>query len=174
MIGTSLGPYKIIEQLGAGGMGEVYLGEDTRLGHWRFKMSRTRRILFFALPALFIWSACPQQSESEPEVRRADAPGENRGFVLTWGLLRLAEANRVTGQWLSGKSRIHGSKDHADIGKIVADIGKIVEVIIRVWIKNDDIRKFARFNPLVDDAQQAVVVPRWGMTGLDDEIRQLW
>ena len=32
MIGASLGPYKIIEQLGAGGMREVYLGEDTRLG----------------------------------------------------------------------------------------------------------------------------------------------
>ena len=36
-------------------------------------MSRTRRILFFA-PALLIWSACTPQSESEPEVGRADAP----------------------------------------------------------------------------------------------------
>jgi len=32
VVGKILGHYKIIEQLGAGGMGEVYLGEDTRLG----------------------------------------------------------------------------------------------------------------------------------------------
>ncbi len=43
MIGTSLGPYKIIEQLGAGGMGEVYLGEDTRLGRRRFKLRQRQR-----------------------------------------------------------------------------------------------------------------------------------
>jgi len=44
MIGTSLGPYKIIEQFGAWGMGEVYLGEDTRLG---------RKVAIKVLPAEF-------------------------------------------------------------------------------------------------------------------------
>ena len=32
MIGKTLGHYKIIEHIGAGGMGEVYRGNDTRLG----------------------------------------------------------------------------------------------------------------------------------------------
>lgn len=32
MIGTSLGPFRIDRRLGAGGMGEVYLATDTRLG----------------------------------------------------------------------------------------------------------------------------------------------
>ncbi len=56
MIGTSLGPYKIIELLGAGGMGEVYLGEDTRLG---------RKVAIKVLPERFT-EARADQTGSTP------------------------------------------------------------------------------------------------------------
>src|SRR2546427_10377910 len=42
--GTSLGPYQILSQLGAGGMGEVWLAEDTRLD---------RKVALKLLPAAF-------------------------------------------------------------------------------------------------------------------------
>ena len=48
--GPKLGPYEITEQLGAGGMGEVYLAQDTRLG---------RKVAIKVLPEDF--AADPEQ-----------------------------------------------------------------------------------------------------------------
>ncbi|MFQ5743892.1 MAG: protein kinase [Acidobacteriota bacterium] len=63
MIGTSLGHYEILEPLGAGGMGEVYLGEDTRLG---------RKVAIKVLPAEF--AADPERlARFEQEARAAAA-----------------------------------------------------------------------------------------------------
>ena len=63
MVGKSLGPYKIIEQIGAGGMGDVYLGEDTRLG---------RKVAIKVLPAEY--ASDPERlARFEQEARAAAA-----------------------------------------------------------------------------------------------------
>ncbi len=61
--GTKLGPYEITEQLGAGGMGEVWLAEDTRLG---------RKVAIKVLPAEF--ASDPERlARFEQEARAAAA-----------------------------------------------------------------------------------------------------
>jgi len=61
--GNKLGPYEILEPLGAGGMGEVYLAEDTRLG---------RKVAIKVLPEEF--ASEPQRlARFEQEARAAAA-----------------------------------------------------------------------------------------------------
>ena len=53
VVGQTLGHYKILERLGAGGMGEIYLAQDTQLG---------RKVALKMLPGLF--------TKDEERVRR--------------------------------------------------------------------------------------------------------
>jgi serine/threonine-protein kinase len=63
MINQTLGPYKILSQLGKGGMGEVYLAEDSRLG---------RKVAIKVLPAELAGDA-DRRSRFEQEARAAAA-----------------------------------------------------------------------------------------------------
>jgi len=61
--GRVLGPYKIVSMLGAGGMGEVYLAQDTRLG---------RKIALKLLPEDFVRDL-PRVRRFEQEARSASS-----------------------------------------------------------------------------------------------------
>jgi serine/threonine protein kinase len=61
--GTRLGPYEILDALGAGGMGEVYRARDTRLG---------REVAIKVLPAAFSEDA-ERLRRFEQEARAASA-----------------------------------------------------------------------------------------------------
>jgi serine/threonine protein kinase/Tol biopolymer transport system component len=80
LTGQTLGPYKLLKHLGRGGMGEVYLAEDPRLG---------RKVALKLLPvtitsdpgqaALFELEARSASSVSHPHVAHVYETGEARG-----------------------------------------------------------------------------------------------
>jgi eukaryotic-like serine/threonine-protein kinase len=93
----AIGPYKIISRIGAGGMGEVFLGEDSRLG---------RKVALKLLPDYFAGDAA-RLSRFEREARAASAL--NHPNVATIYEIGEAEGSRyiameyVEGQTLSAK-----------------------------------------------------------------------
>jgi serine/threonine-protein kinase len=103
MIGSSLGPYRIVEKIGAGGMGEVFLAEDTRLN---------RKVAIKVLPAEF--ATDPERlARFEQEAQAAaalnhphiaavfDVGSETTGEA---GVERAAATHFIVQEYLEGKT----------------------------------------------------------------------
>jgi serine/threonine protein kinase len=96
-VGSRLGPYEIVDRLGAGGMGEVYRARDTRLG---------REVAIKILPA--VHAADPESIRRFEKEARAVASLSHPNVVPLFDVgeqegVRYAVAELVTGETLRAR-----------------------------------------------------------------------
>ncbi len=92
-VGQSIGPYKIVDLLGEGGMGEVYLAEDTRL---------RRKIALKLLPAQFTINS-ERLRRFEQEARAISALN-HPNIVTIHEIGRLNGTNFIVTEFVDGQT----------------------------------------------------------------------
>ena len=91
--GTRLGVYEILAKLGAGGMGEVYRGRDTRLG---------RDVAIKILPAAF--AADPERLSRFEQEARAAAALSHPNIAVVYDVGFDGNTHYIVQEFLSGAS----------------------------------------------------------------------
>ena len=81
LVGRMLGPYHVIASLGTGGMGEVYLAEDTRLG---------RRVALKVLPA--------EMAAHQEKLQRFDREAKTVALLSHPGIVTVHDIHEVDGR----------------------------------------------------------------------------
>src|SRR5438132_5394455 len=118
-IGREIGPYQIIERLGAGGMGEVYLAQDRRLD---------RQVALKILPAYFV-SDEARLRRFQREARAASAL--NHPNILT--IHEVGEADRVhfiTTEFIDGQTlRELIAEEHLSLPEVLEIAIQIAEAL---------------------------------------------
>ena len=110
-IGHAVGPYRIIEQLGAGGMGEVYLAEDGRLN---------RPVALKILPAYFL-SDDTRLRRFQREARAASAL--NHPNILTiYEVGESTETHFIATEFIDGQT----------LRELIADANLSLEEILQI------------------------------------------
>jgi TolB-like protein/Tfp pilus assembly protein PilF len=89
--GQSLGPYRILSQLGAGGMGEVYLAQDSRLG---------RKVALKLLPTYF--------PHDEQRMRRFRHEARSASALNHPNILTIHEIGEIAGKHFIATEYIEG------------------------------------------------------------------
>ncbi len=104
--GTRLGPYEIIEQLGAGGMGEVWLAEDTRLH---------RKVAIKVLPEEF--ATDPERLARFEQEARASAALNHPHIAVVHDIGHEGTVHFMVQEYLEGQSL----RERLDKGEVPLD-----------------------------------------------------
>jgi tetratricopeptide (TPR) repeat protein/predicted Ser/Thr protein kinase len=93
LIGQSVGPFRVLDKLGAGGMGEVYLAEDTRLGRKVALKSPSES-----------WLSDPNARERLQREARAAARLNHPRIAAVYDVLELAGRPYIVMEYVEGET----------------------------------------------------------------------
>ena len=91
--GHAIGPYEIINQLASGGMGDIYLAEDTRLG---------RKVVLKALPSAF--TEDPERVRRFQLEARAASALNHPHIVTVYDIGRLDQLHYIAIEFIDGET----------------------------------------------------------------------
>jgi len=115
MIGRTLAHFRILEKLGSGGMGDVYLAEDTRLG---------RRVAVKVLPAGF---------ESDPErIRRFAREAQAASALNHPNVATIYEICEADGIHCIAMEYVNGQTLGAKIGEVPLRVAEVLDIASQI------------------------------------------
>ncbi len=115
MVGKTLGHYKILALLGKGGMGEVYLGEDTRLG---------RKVAIKVLP--------PSMTDDTARLARFEQEARATSALNHPGICTLYDVGEHDGQPFLVMEALDGTTLKEVIGGKPLETGKLLDIAAQV------------------------------------------
>ena len=114
-VGESLGHYEIISLLGAGGMGQVYLAQDTRLG---------RRVALKLLPFAF--------TTNEPRLRRFQQEARAASALNHPGILTIHDIAEIEGRHFIATEFIDGETLRQRMKRSPLTLPETLDIAIQV------------------------------------------
>ncbi|HSB09069.1 MAG TPA: protein kinase [Blastocatellia bacterium] len=131
--GTNIGPYKVISSLGAGGMGEVYLARDTRLG---------RKIALKFLSADFTRDE-ERVRRFQQEARAASALN-HPNLITIFDIGEVEAVHFISTEFIEGETLRHRIVSHrmttADICDIAIQVASALSAAHAAGITHRDIK----------------------------------
>jgi eukaryotic-like serine/threonine-protein kinase len=114
-VGESLGHYEILSLLGAGGMGQVYLAEDSRLG---------RKVALKLLPLEF--------TKNEPRLRRFQQEARAASALNHPGILTIHDIAEIEGRHLIATEFIDGETLRQRLKRAPLTLPETLEIAIQI------------------------------------------